>query len=139
MPNSRRFERLLVVSMFLLGVISAIGYLGTREPIGGGGETVAIAQSLTRTGTYGNPFLTLPTGPTAAIVPGYPLFLALNMALFGGYSHKVVAMAMFALHGLHPVLILFCARRAFGSIWPGVWAGLLGTMLPVFRFLPAWD
>ena len=139
MLASRRSDRLFVVPMFLLGVCSAIGYLDTRTPIGGGGETVAIALSLTRTGTYGNPFLTLPTGPTAAIVPGYPLFLAFNMALFGIDFHKGVSVVMFALHGLHPVLLLLCAKRAFGSIRPGVWAGGLGTLLPVFRFLPAWD
>ena len=113
MPRQLSPERLLIAPMFVLGVFSAIGYLGTRTPIGGGGETVAIAQSLTRTGTYGNPFLTMPTGPTAVIVPGYPLFLALNMALFGSDFHKAVSVVMFALHGLHPVLLLFFQSTSY--------------------------
>jgi hypothetical protein len=138
--QSRNSEKLLLGSVFVLGVFSTIAYLRVTSPIGGGGETVAIAQNLVRTGTYGNPFiLTLPTGPTAAIVPGYPLFLALNIWLFGESFRQAVAVATFALHGLHPVLILLCARRAFGNLRPGIWAAAMTTLLPVFRFLPAWE
>ncbi|HLK46795.1 MAG TPA: hypothetical protein VKT49_01595 [Bryobacteraceae bacterium] len=138
--QSRNAEKLLLAGVFVLGVFSAVAYLRAPSPIGGGGETVAIAQNLVRTGTYGNPFiLTLPTGPTAAIVPGYPLFVALNMILFGESFRQAVAIATFVLHGFHPVLILLCARRAFGNLRPGIWAAALAILLPVFRFLPAWE
>ncbi len=132
-------EALLIPLLFVIGVVSTIVYLGVRPPMIGGGENVAIAQTLVRTGTYGNPFLILPTGPTAVIVPGYPLFLALNMKLFGGEYYKAVGIIAFALHGLHAVLVLFCARRIFGRPGPGIWAAVLSTVLPVFRLIPAAD
>lgn len=137
----RSHEKILIPGLFLLGSFSAIAYaISVRFPLSGGGETVAIAQNLAKTGIYGNPFaLTFPTGETAAIVPGYPIFLALNMALFGEEFSKTVGIATFILHGLCPVLILLCATRAFGTLRPGIWAALLATILPVFRFLPASD
>jgi len=106
--------------------------------MGGGGEPVAIAQSLVERGAFADPFIaTARTGPTAQLPPLYPLFMALILKLFG--DGRLLVVFTILVHGLHASLLPSLSRLFFKSSAPGIFAGVLSTALPVFVVFPAWD
>ncbi len=80
---------------------------------GVGYESLQIACSLAHTGTFSDPFQTMPTGPSAHLAPLYPAFLALLMKWFGENSYAGFAMgwAVIGVIGIHLALLPFLARR----------------------------
>jgi hypothetical protein len=125
------------VLLFCLAVVSAI----TIRPnyyIVGGGEPIAVAESLLREGTFGNPFNAMArTGPTAHLPPLYPSFLALLMWLFPGQPAPVYCLLF--IHGLHAALLPAVSKLLFGTRAPGLYGAALCIGLPVFALLPVWD
>ena len=110
-------------------------------PLGKGFEMVAIARELAASGNYANPFEVMPTGPTAVNPPLYPLFLAGLLRLFGDIPNfKVSAVVITVLvHGIHFGLLPLVSRQAIGRLAPGVWAAIVGIVLPVVPLMPQWD
>lgn len=100
--------------------------------MGEGFEPLAVARSLATGRGFGNPYQTLPTGPTAHCAPVYPWLVATGIRLFGE-DGVTVPLTLFhvLLHGLQFALLPIVAARLFGDRKPGyVAAGLLA--LPLF-------
>jgi hypothetical protein len=99
-------------------------------------EAVRIAKALVERGAYADPYATMPTGPTAHYPPGYPIFLALEYALFGEgklgvtISYCVNVLLSCAQYSLLPVLACVLGLPA---VW-GFVGGMLGAAIP-FNFL----
>lgn len=130
-------------TLFFAGAASGIAYavFGPPLPIRGGGEMVAIAQHLARTGVFGHPYaLTIDTGPTAVVPPLYPAALALLIRL-GGYSAAflILCAGLAAAMGLHASLLPRISELFYGDRRPGIYAALLSIALPVFSWMPYWD
>lgn len=104
-------------------------------------EDVAIAQSLISGHGYGSPFF-VNSGPTAFIAPGYPLFLALVIKIFGtgSISAAVVILCQETFSLLTLALALCVARRHFGKKAAN-FAGLICALAPPMLAPPLliWD
>jgi hypothetical protein len=125
--------------LFIAGLVAGFYHLFHPVNVAMGGEMLNIAKSLAKDGTFGNPFQSLPTGPTAYQPPLYPLYLALAIKLFRtpvpvGYFIIVLGIIVnaFAAALLPQVSELF-----FGTRVPG----MIGAALSVAasRLMPAWD
>jgi 4-amino-4-deoxy-L-arabinose transferase-like glycosyltransferase len=97
-----------------------------------GWETGRIARSVAVGNGFADPFIA-PSGPTAWVVPGYPLILALLFQLFGVYSGGA-ALAAFLLNsvlsGLTCVLVYRLAREWFDDRVGVLAAALLAVYPP---------
>ncbi|HUK15768.1 MAG TPA: hypothetical protein VLW65_05110 [Bryobacteraceae bacterium] len=131
---------LLGVCLAWLAVLTAVTYTyrGVRYPIGGGGETVAIMNSLLRDGTFANPFNAGWTGPSAFLPPLYPLFRAGMMKLFGPFGLTSLIIVTLLMHGLHAALLPSVSRLLFSRPGPGIWGALLVIALPLIDVIH-WD
>ena len=130
------------ISLLLLaaGGVAGIVYMTTHViPFGGGFEMVALAKNLARTGSFGNPFGVLDTGPTAANPPLYPFLLSLvikvfrlpDIVLFIATLGNIVTNALTA-------NLLWRISRAFSlDSRAGVVAALLWVLSSLL--LPSWD
>jgi len=104
-------------------------------------EDIAIAQSLVSGHGYSSPFFT-ESGPTAFIAPGYPLFLALIIKIFGTGSASAAVMILcqeiFSLFTL--TLVMYVAQRQFGQETANL-AGLICAVAPPMLAPPLliWD
>jgi hypothetical protein len=129
--------------LFVAGVVSALIYaiLGPQPPIRGGGEMVAIAQNLARTGVFGNPFvMTLNTGPTAVVPPLYPAFIALLIKILGNSGAWIVlAGGVVLVHGLHASLLPRLSSLIYADPRPGIYGAIVSVLLPVYSWMPYWD
>jgi hypothetical protein len=108
---------------------------------GAGYETLNIARTLAETGTFGNPYGVLPTGPTAHCAPLYPMFLAMLIKLFG-YSGTFVLITNFcalAMYGLHAALLPRVSLLFFKHQAPGICAAIMTIFLPLYFFLPEFE
>ncbi|HJZ99503.1 MAG TPA: hypothetical protein VKE70_23495, partial [Candidatus Solibacter sp.] len=115
--------------------------LYTTAHFGPGYEILNVARTLAETGTFGNPYTALPTGPTAHVAPIYPMFLALLIKLFGYATIFVVLTSglVLVMHGLHAMLMPRVSALFFGHTGPGYWAAILSILLPLFPFLPQFE
>ena len=104
-------------------------------------ELAALANSLLTGHGLSSPFsgpLGGPTGPSAFLSPGYPVFVAAIFALFHPYSSAaaIALMLLQALFGAATVLVLMLvARRVFGNSTANL-AGMIGALCPPALFLP---
>jgi hypothetical protein len=133
---ARAFSLLLFVVAFLS---AARNFSGGRY--GAGYEILNVAKTLAETGTFGNPYGALPTGPTAHVAPLFPMFLAMLIRLLG-YSGMFVLVAnvcALLVQALHAALLPHVSALFFGRQWPGVWAAAISIVLPVFYFLPEFE
>ena len=108
---------------------------------GAGYEILNVARTLAETGTFGDPYLALRTGPTAHVAPLYPMFLALFIKLFGYGAIFVILTSglVLVMHGLHAMLMPRVSELFFERAAPGYWAAILSILLPVFPFLPQFE
>jgi hypothetical protein len=111
-------------------------------------ETLNLARTLANTGTFANPFTSALTGPTAHLAPLLPSILAVLIRLLG-YSQIFVLVTtalMVGVIALHAALLPSVSQLLFGWRTPGIWAGALAAILPIFQitspgeclFLGAW-
>src|SRR5579863_9355957 len=143
-PGRKRLNAINIHGrLFIAGALSALIYaiLGPQPPIRGGGEMVAIAQNLARTGVFGNPFvLTLNTGPTAVVPPLYPAFIALLIKILGNSgAWMVLAAGVVLVQGLHASLLPRLSILFYADPCPGIYGAIISLLLPVFSFMPYWD
>jgi 4-amino-4-deoxy-L-arabinose transferase-like glycosyltransferase len=76
----------IVLACFILALIFRLGILfgsGLYRKIDRT-EMASVAISWARTGQIANPYMTMPTGPTAHVPPGYPLLIGFVYRMFGG-------------------------------------------------------
>jgi hypothetical protein len=99
------------------------------------GESVLVAISIVQKGTFANAFGEN-SGPTAHVMPLYPLFQALLIRIFGTGPEARFAVAFFSssvaclAFALFPVL----SKRAGLGLYTGVLGGLIGAFLPLNFF-----
>lgn len=111
-----------------------------ESKIGGGGEVVAIAESLASQGTFSDPFAAGKSGPTALAAPVFPAVFAALLKLLGDEHGRQAALvlALIAL-GLHAVLLIRLSGLLFRDRAPGLWAAGMCIALPAIRLIPSWD
>src|ERR1051326_4550876 len=135
-----RPPRPLSVLIFLAAFISmAPAYSGARY--GAGYEILNVARTLAETGTFGNPYAALPTGPTAHVAPLYTRCLAL-LIRFLGYSVAfafVTSTCALLMHALQAALLPYVSLLLFDRMAPGVCAALMTIFLPLYYFLPEFE
>ncbi|HEV2198801.1 MAG TPA: hypothetical protein VGR73_03200 [Bryobacteraceae bacterium] len=144
--NSPKPSRAVVgewpVALFLLGLLP--GFYQALHPfqglgLGPGREMVAIARSLIDHGTFGDPFQSMRTGPTAVNPSLYPLFLALCMKLLGSPIAivRVVMLANILANAFAAALLPRISMLLWGTSAPGILGGTL--MILASRLQPDWD
>ncbi len=127
----------------------ALGCLGAawqvlhllRGGFGNGWEMLNVARTLAHGGSFGDPFMALPTGPTAMEPPGFPYLVSLLLRLFGdgnGLMWSTVAVSILG-HGLYAGLLPSAGERLTGDHRTGQMAALLAVVLPAFPLMPQWD
>lgn len=103
-----------------------------------GFENVAIAMSLHAGHGFSSPFFSN-SGPTAFMAPGYPLFLAAVIGIFGTGSLAatviVVLQELFSL--LTVVIVMYIARLHFGER-TALFAGFACAVAPPMLMAPGW-
>lgn len=125
--------------LFALGGVAGLLNLTTKLPFGPGFETVAIATNLAHQGTFANPLLVLPSGPSAVSPPLYPLLLALFMKVLQAPSFVLLAVALgcvFA-NAVTAALLPRVSVLFYGKASPGVFAAVLWLMAA--QLFPSWD
>jgi hypothetical protein len=137
----------IFVVCFLVTFISNSGVrvgladlLNVGNSVSGGIEPLAIAKSLAASGKFEDPFIT-PTGPTAHLGPIYPLYLAaiLLAAKNAGAQAMLLHLGASLFHALELALLPLLSVAVFGEVEIGFIAGLLGILIPCYKFLPLWD
>ncbi len=123
------------------GTLSALIYFALlARPLIGGGESVAIAESLVKHGRFADPFAANgSTGPTAHLAPLLPLMLAGWYWLFGKAAAFAVVACVALAHGLHAVLLPRISKLFFARTRPGVIAAICTVLLPIFFIEPLWE
>jgi hypothetical protein len=99
-------------------------------------EMELVAISLVENGFLGNPYL-LPTGPSAHIMPGYPLLLASIFKLFGASTAGEVMKVLLSctIVSTQYALLPLLAQRLTFPVTVGFAAGLLGAILPIKTYV----
>ncbi len=126
-----------------LGLFLAAGLIGILSqrlvPADRGAEMLNLARSLADHGTYANPFVSMPTGSTAANPPLYPLLLAIFIKIFR--TPALVALAAVVTSNLanafSATLLPRVSQVFYGDPVPGVFASLL--WLATMQSIPGWD
>jgi hypothetical protein len=133
--RNRDFSLELFALAALTGLVTMFS---TRIPFGHGFEMVALATNFAQHGTYANPFGTLPTGPSAANPPLYPILLGLLMRLLpaslvplAATTFNVLLNAIIAVL-LPRVSVLFFHDRGSGNFAAVLW-------IAAAPLTPAWD
>lgn len=106
-----------------------------------GFENIAIARSLHEGHGYSSPFFS-PSGPTAFMAPGYPLFLAGVMGIFGtgSLAATVIVLLQEAFSLLTVVIVMLTGREQFGERTANL-AGFICAVAPPMLIAPVkiWD
>ncbi len=99
-----------------------------------GYELFAVAESLVQHHAFADPFLPLPTGPTAHVGPVYPAYLALVFTLFGHGPAAVGVLLWGAslLFALQLAVLPALTQKLRLGFWTGVLAAVawLGARIP---------
>jgi hypothetical protein len=137
--NERRAANISFVLFIAGGVVGVYNMATSVVPFGEGFEMVALATNLAHHGVFGNPFLSLATGPTAANPPLYPFLLALIMAIF-----RIPAAILFAAtlcnvfaNALTAAWLPRVSNLMYGDIRPGIVASVLWLLSAPLN--PSWD
>lgn len=131
----------LVPALLFFAAVASISLRVQTAHFGSGFETVAVARSLAEHGSFANPYSAYLTGTTAHVAPLYPAFLSLLLRIFG-YSAAFGLAASFcsmAVHGIHAALLPYLSKLFFHDRLPGIWAAVLGIVLPVYVFFPQFE
>ena len=138
-----RWRLILVLAMVARIVAAVVSFHFSRVPplTDWGFENIAIALSLHAGHGFSSPFFS-ESGPTAFMAPGYPMFLAGVMSVFGtGSVAATVVVALQELFSLITViLVMHIARRHFGAHTAN-FAGFLCALMPPMLIAPVriWD
>src|SRR5260370_31602251 len=104
----------LVAAMVRLSVLFGTGlYLKLDRT-----EMASVAVTFAHTGQLGNPYMALPTGPTAHVAPVYPLLLGVIYRFFGdGKTGEIVKqiVASCVSSARAPLLVLLTLTLGFGD------------------------
>ena len=138
-----RWRLILVLAVVARIVAAVVSFHFSRVPplTDWGFENIAIALSLHAGHGFSTPFFS-ESGPTAFMAPGYPVFLAAVMSVFG--TGSVAATAVVALQELFSlitvVLVMHVARMHFGESTAN-FAGFLCALMPPMLIAPVriWD
>ncbi|HSU19393.1 MAG TPA: hypothetical protein VLI45_06560 [Acidobacteriaceae bacterium] len=106
-----------------------------------GYENIAIALSISGGHGYGSPFF-VASGPTAIVPPGYPLLLALAIALFGtGTTAATIIIGIQFVLSLATIpVVMFIARSHFDIRTANLAGFICAICVPIFyRLLFIWD
>ena len=105
---------------------------------GHGFEMAAIAKNLAATGIYGNPFEPAITGPTAALPPLYPVFLASLIKIFHEPMCGAVALLInIFVNAIIAAMLPRVSKTIYGDDLPGIFAGAMWVF--TMRLMPQWD
>jgi hypothetical protein len=106
-----------------------------------GGEITRVGLNLAETGSFGDPYQMLPTGPTAHTAPAYVLIFAFIAKVFG--IGEAGAIALWLLNvgflALQLALLPVLSERLGLGILPGFLAAVLGLIVQPYRVLPEWE
>jgi hypothetical protein len=130
------------ISFWLFAAGGAVGLfdMATRAvPFGQGFEMCTLADNLARHGAFANPFYLLPTGPTAANPPLYPLLLAILIKLLHADAFVTLSATLgnILVNAATAALLPRVSALFYGNPIPGALAAIL-WLLSV-RLMPAWD
>lgn len=125
--------RRVSVAIFLIALaIRLVLLFGFHRYEFGHAETVMIAMSLARNGSFADPY-SIPTGPTAHTAPAYPVVTAPFYMLFP--DPRQADLARFAFNAAGTALLyalLPLVTEALGLGWrAGALAGILGAVIPL--------
>jgi len=99
-----------------------------------GYEVFAVAESLVKHHSFADPFLPMPTGPTAHVPPAFPAYLAVIFAVFGqgGVAAGVLKWGALIMFAAQLAWLPFLTSRMQLGFWTGVLAGIawLGADIP---------
>ena len=97
------------------------------------GEDGQVASSLAESGRFADPYVVLPTGPTAVIAPGYPYLLSgvIRVFGFGPAAWWAIHLLTIAAYSLQWALMPWFAR-----VWGlpsriGFAAAVVGALMPI--------
>jgi hypothetical protein len=132
-------RRWLVSLIFLAALVAGCFQITPPRHFGAGYEMVDIASSLVAYGSYANPFLALPTGPTAANPPAYPLFLAVLIKLLKTYASIFLAaqLGYILVNAVTAAFFPLVSYVFFGERFPGLVASALWVL--AMPMMPSWD
>jgi len=108
--------------------------------LGPGNEMVMEARTLVHEGTFGDPFRSMKTGPTATNPPLYPLFLAFCLWLYPASSFYFITAVLAAnliANALAAALLPQVSTELWGTPAPGIAAGVLS--IAASQFMAGWD
>jgi hypothetical protein len=108
--------------------------------LGPGNEMVMEARTLVHEGTFGDPFRSMKTGPTATNPPLYPLFLAFCVWLYPSstfYFITAVLAANLIANALTAALLPQVSTELWGTPASGIAAGVLS--IAASQFMAGWD
>ena len=129
----------IAAGLFLAGFALATGHLAQVQ-FGGGFETLAIARNLAWYGRFANPYYVLPTGLSAHCAPLYPALMALVFWALGNITGTgAIIFFSMAMHGANAALMPSVSGLFFGDRRPGIWAGAMAALLPLYYVLPQFD
>jgi hypothetical protein len=108
--------------------------------LGPGNEMVMEARTLVHEGTFGDPFRSMKTGPTATNPPLYPLFLAFCVWLYPSSSFHFITAVLIAnliANALAAALLPQVSTVLWGTPAPGIAGGVLS--IAASQFMAGWD
>jgi len=108
--------------------------------LGPGNEMVMEARTLVHDGTFGDPFRSMKTGPTATNPPLYPLLLAFCLWLYPSSSFDFITAVLAAnliANALAAALLPQVSTMLLGTPMPGIVAGVLS--IAASQFMAGWD
>lgn len=142
--TDRMHWRMILLLAVVARLVVALAFFELKPPpplTSWGFENIAIARSLHDGHGFSSPFFSS-SGPTAFMAPGYPLFLAGVMAVFG--TGSLAATVIVALQECFSLLIvaivMLTAREHFGERTANL-AGFMCAVTPAMLLAPVriWD
>jgi hypothetical protein len=105
------------------------------------GEVARVSVSLAQRGTFGDPYMSLPTGLTAHVAPAY-VFLYAAVAKLSGVG-RAGAIALWSLNlgflALQFALLPILSDQLGLGVLPGICAAGFGVLVQPYRVLPGWE
>ncbi len=134
--SGEQAARVLFLCAFSIGLIQLLHPVGYG--LGPGYEMAVIARNLVNHGTFGNPFDTGQSGPTAVVPPLHPMFLAACLRLLPvPWSLLLPLLGNITANAVTAALMPRLSERFCSSAAPGVFSAIL--WLAVMQLMPAWD
>ena len=129
-------SKLLFLAAGLYGIFCAVQY---PPQFGPPTEMGNVAENIAKSGSFANPFFVLQTGPTAAIPPLYPFFLAGLMKLLNNSSlvYWAAIMGCILADSCVAALLPRMSILFYGDLLPGVIASVL--WIAAMPIIPSYD